>query len=67
MSDPSSNPDSLEQRLAAMEKRLEGLEEELAQARADANRLRPEQSGPTFSEPGTEHPELTDDAIAPPG
>ncbi|GAC1317246.1 MAG: hypothetical protein NVSMB12_14870 [Acidimicrobiales bacterium] len=67
MSDSSSDPDSLEQRLAAMEKRLEGLEEELAQARADARQILPDHSGPRFTDSGTEHPELTDDAIAPPG
>lgn len=67
MSDASSTPESLEQRLAAMEKRLQGLEAELAKARADASEVLPHHSEPAFIDVGTEHPELTDDAIAPPG
>lgn len=67
MSDEPSNQASLEQRLEAMEKRLQGLEEELARAKADAEEVLPHHSGQTFADAGSEHTELTDDAIAPPG
>lgn len=65
MSDASSNQASLEQRLATMEKRLQGLEEELARARADAKEMLAHRGGETFAGAGSEHTELTDDAIAP--
>lgn len=65
MSDEPANQASLEQRLEAMEKRLQGLEEELARARADADEVLPHRGGETFAEAGSEHAELTDDAIAP--
>ena len=67
MTDGPTDPQTLEQRLAAMEKRLQGLEEELAVARADAQKVLPQTDEPTFAEAGSVHPELTDDAIAPPG
>jgi hypothetical protein len=67
MTDGPTDPQSLEQRLAAMENRLKGLEEELAAARADAKKVLPNTDEPTFAESGNVHPELTDDAIAPPG
>lgn len=66
MSEVPSNPD-LEQRLTAMEKRLQGLEEELVKARADAKAVLPNSDEPSFADNGTVHPELIDDAIAPPG
>ena len=67
MTDGPTDPQSLEQRLAAMEQRLQGLEKELAAARADAKEVLPRTDEPTFAETGDVHPELTDDAIAPPG
>jgi len=67
MTDGPTDPQTLEQRLAAMEQRLQGLEQELAAARADAKEVLPRTDEPTFAESGSVHPELTDDAIAPPG
>jgi len=65
MTDPSSQHESPEARLQRMEERIHALESELAEARSEADRVRPHTTGPTFAEAGTVHPEDTDDAIAP--
>lgn len=72
MSDASPSPDPassdpVEQRLAAMEKRLQSLEAELAEARADARQVLPHHEEPTFAETGTVGRDQVDDAIVPPG
>lgn len=67
MSDTTSNPEPIDQRVATMERRIKELEEELASARRDAEAVLPQHGEPTFSDAGSVHPELTDDAIAPPG
>ena len=50
-----------------MERRIKELEEELASARRDADAVLPHRGEPTFADSGSVQPELTDDAIAPPG
>lgn len=67
MSETPANPEPVDQRVAAMERRIKELEEELAQARQDAEAVLPHRHEPTFADVGSVHPELTDDAIAPPG
>ncbi|GAC1318966.1 MAG: hypothetical protein NVSMB16_15010 [Acidimicrobiales bacterium] len=67
MSQTPTNPEPVDQRVAAMERRIKELEEEVARARHDADAVLPHRHEPTFSDAGSVHPELTDDAIAPPG
>ena len=59
-----ANPKDAE-RIEAMQHRLDRVEDEIEDARRDADKVLPKEPKETFVQTGTVHPEETDNAIAP--
>jgi hypothetical protein len=58
------NPADAE-RIEAMQQRLDRVQDEIDDARRDAEKVVPKEPGESFAQTGTVRPEDTDDAIAP--
>jgi len=53
------------ERIEAMQQRLDRVEDEIDEARRDAEKVLPKEPEESFAQPGTVRPDETDDAIAP--
>jgi len=62
-----SNPRDDAKRIEQMHERLDEVEEEIEEARRDAEKVLPKEPKETFVQTGTIETDKVDDAIVPPG